>query len=117
VALRIEHQIKELKMPVGRNFPLRFKLIDTATNKPKNDLNDVRVLTFSGAWQRRDIAKSVGDGMYEITLNVPQPGAYVLFFESASMGVRYRDLPQLMLLATEEKTVPASGQPSAARKP
>jgi len=117
VALRIEHQIKELKMPVGRNFPLRFKLIDTATDKPKNDLNDVRVLTFSGSWQRRDIAKSVGDGMYEISLNLPQPGAYILFFESASMGVRYRDLPQLMVLATEEKAVPASAQPSAARKP
>jgi YVTN family beta-propeller protein len=119
VALRIEHQIKEMKLPVGQNFPLRFKLIETATNKSRADLKDVRVLTFvaSGTWQRRDIAKSLGDGIYEINLNLPQSGVYLVFVESASMGVRYQDLPQLVLQATAEKTLPASGQANAARKP
>ena len=117
VALRLEPQIKEMKLPVGQNFPLRFKLIETATNQPKDDLKDVRVLTFSGAWQRRDIAKSIGGGVYEINLNVPEPGAYTVFVECFSMGVRYQDLPQLMLTATEEKTVPAGGESNAARKP
>jgi hypothetical protein len=113
VALRLEHQIKEMKLPVGQNFPLRFKLIETATNKTKDNLKDVRVLIYSGAWQRRDIAKSIGGGLYEITLNVPEPGAYSVFVESFSMGVRYQDLPQLMLQATDEKT----DQANAARKP
>lgn len=117
IALRLEQQIKEMKLPVGQNFPLRFKLIETATNKPKDDLKDVRVLTYSGAWQRRDIAKSMGGGVYEFTLNVPEPGVYTVFVESFSMGVRYQDLPQLMLQATEEKAAPASGQSNAARKP
>ena len=111
-ALRLEHQIKERQFPVGRNFPFRFKLIDTATNEPKPDLKDVRVLTFlaPGTWQRRDIARSLGDGMYEIDLNVPQTGVYMLFVESGSMGVRYADLPHLMLHAVEEKaaTKPAN---------
>ena len=103
VALRIEHQMKELKFAVGQEFTFRFKLIETATGNPKSDLKDVRVLTFlsPGVWQRRDIAKSIGDGVYELKINVPQTGVYMVFVESSSMGVRYVDLPYLMLHATE----------------
>ena len=105
VALRIEHQARDTQFQVGQNFPLRFKLIETRTNKAKDDLQDVRVLTFlaPGTWQRRDLAKSLGNGMYEINLNVPETGVYMIFVESGSMGVRYRDMPALMLQATEEK--------------
>ena len=99
VALQIEHQVNERKLPVGHDFTFRFKLIETATGNPKPDLQDVRVLTFlsPGVWQRRDIAKSVGDGVYELKINVPQTGVYMLFVESSSMGVRFVDLPYLML--------------------
>jgi DNA-binding beta-propeller fold protein YncE len=117
IALRLEPQIKEMKLPVGRDFPLRFKLIETATDKPRDGLKDVRVLTYSGAWQRRDIAKSIGGGVYETNLNVPEPGAYTVFVESFSMGVRFQDLPQMMLQATEEKAGPVSGESNSARKP
>ena len=103
IALRIEHQMKETNLAVGKDFVFRFKLIDTATGNPKADLKDVRVLTFlsPGVWQRRDIATSVGDGVYELKINVPQTGVYMLFVESSSMGVRYVDLPYLTLQATE----------------
>jgi YVTN family beta-propeller protein len=106
VALRIESQIKEMSLLVGQNFRLRFKLIETSTNKVKEDLEDVRVLTFlaPGTWQRRDLAKSVGHGIYEINLNVPEAGVYMVFVESTSMGVRYRDLPHLTLEAIEQKS-------------
>ena len=103
VALSLEHQVKERKLPVGQEFTFRFKLVETATGKPKSDLKDVRVLTFlsPGVWQRRDTAKSVGDGVYELKINVPQTGVYMLFVESSSMGVRFVDLPYLMLHAAE----------------
>ena len=103
VALSVEHQVKERKLSVGQDFVFRFKLIETASGNPKSDLKDVRVLTFlsPGVWQRRDIAKSVGGGVYELTINVPQTGVYMLFVEASSMGVRYVDLPYLMLHATE----------------
>ncbi|HEX6731906.1 MAG TPA: YncE family protein [Pyrinomonadaceae bacterium] len=121
VALRIEHQIKERKLPVGENFPLRFKLFDTATGKPKSDLTDVHVLTFlsPGIWQRRDMAKSLGGGVYEIIVNVPQPGLYMVFVESASMRVAFRDLPYIMLHGVHEKTGPAATarEASTANKP
>ena len=105
VALRIEHQAREMQLRVSHDFPLRFKLIETKTNKAKDDLKDVRVLTFlgPGTWQRRDIAKSVGNGMYEVNINVPETGVYMVYIESGSMGVRYRDMPALMLHAIEEK--------------
>ena len=104
VALRIEHAGKGLELPVGQNYSLRFKLIETKTNKGKADLKDVRVLTFlaPGTWQRRDIAKPLGDGNYEVNLNVPEAGVYMVFVESTSMGVRYRDLPYLTLHAEEK---------------
>ena len=103
IALSIEHQVKERTLAVRRDFTFRFKLIDTATGNPKSDLKDVRVLTFlsPGVWQRRDIAQSVGNGVYELKINVPQTGVYMLFVESSSMGVRFIDLPYLMLHATE----------------
>jgi YVTN family beta-propeller protein len=103
VALRIENQLKDWTMPVGKDFSFRFKLIETASGTPKSDLKDVRVLTYltSGEWQRRYIATSLGDGIYEIKINVPQSGVYMVFVESASMGVRYRDLPYVMLHADE----------------
>ena len=103
VALSIEHQVKEKKLAAGQDFTFRFKLIDTATGDPKSDLEDVRVLTFlsPGVWQRRDAAKPVGDGVYELKINVPEAGVYMLFVESPSMGVRFVDLPYLMLQASE----------------
>ena len=105
VALRIEHQSQEMALQVGQDFPLRFKLIDTRTNKARDDLTDVRVLSFlgPGTWQRRDLAKSLGNGMYEVNLNVPETGVYMIFVESGSMKVRYRDMPALMLHAIEGK--------------
>ena len=105
IALRIEHQIKEPQLTVAQNYLLRFKLIETKSNKPKDDLQDVQVLTYSAPnnWQRRDIAKAIGNGVYEVNLNVPETGVYIVFVESGSMGVRYRDLPYLMLHAVEEK--------------
>ncbi|HKO96292.1 MAG TPA: cytochrome D1 domain-containing protein [Pyrinomonadaceae bacterium] len=120
VALRIENVIKEMKFPARQDFPLRFKLIDTKTNKPKADLKDVMVLTFApGSVQRRDLAKSLGDGIYEITLNVPEPGFYLVFVQSASMRVKFRDLPYVTLEVVEGKIAPASvsAQRGEGRKP
>jgi YVTN family beta-propeller protein len=100
IALRVDYG-KGQELPVGKNYSLRFKLTDTRTNKAKDDLKDVRVLTFlaPGTWQRRDVAKPLGNGNYEVNLNVPETGVYMVFVESSSMGVQFRDLPYLTLHA------------------
>ncbi len=105
IALRLDYEIPKGEVTVGQNVPLRFKLTDTKTNKAKADLNDVRVLTFSAPnnWQRRDFAKSLGDGNYEVNVNLPESGVYMVWVESNSMGVRFRDLPSLTLHGVEAK--------------
>jgi len=102
VAVRIEYLNKDKQLRVGADYKLRFKLVDTATSKAKSDVNDVRVLTMlsSATWQKRDFAKSVGDGVYELDIKVPQTGSYLIFVESRSQGVSFRQLPYLTLQTT-----------------
>lgn len=103
-ALRIEHLTKEQKIRVGEKISLRFKLFDTATNAPKDGLKDVRVLMFlvPGIWQKRELAQPVGEGVYEVSFTAPQSGMYMVFVESPSQGVQFRQLPSLTLQATEQ---------------
>ena len=100
-ALRIEYLNKELSLTAGEDYKLRFRLTDPETKQPKSVLKDVGVLTFlpPGSWQERKIATPVGDGVYEITLNVPETGVYLVFVESPSQRVEYRQLPYVTLHA------------------
>jgi len=101
VAIRVEYLNKEKQLRVGEDYKVRFKVFDTATAKAKTDLKDVRVLTFlaPGTWQKRDFARPVGDGVYELDIKVPQSGLYFVFVESRSQGVTFRQLPYLTLQA------------------
>ncbi|HEX8117882.1 MAG TPA: hypothetical protein VF521_11470, partial [Pyrinomonadaceae bacterium] len=98
----------------GEDYKLRLRLFDTATGKPADGLKDVEVLTFlaPGVWQKRDFAKGAGGGIYELTINVPQPGLYMIFVESRSAGVTFRQLRHLMLQAAAPD---ASQQPAPGR--
>lgn len=99
-ALRVEYLNAEKQLLVGENYNLRFKLFD-ATGQPAGDLKDVRVLVFlaPGIWQQRELARPVGGGIYELNINAPQPGVYMVFIESPSQGVAFRQLPYLTLQA------------------
>jgi YVTN family beta-propeller protein len=109
--VKIEYLTKERNIRTNEPFKIRFKLYDAETGQAKSDLKDVRVLTFlsPGIWQKRDIAQAVGEGVYEITVNVPQAGYYMVFIESQTLGVKFRDLPYLSLQAT---SAPASADAS-----
>ena len=102
VALGVEYLERERPLRAGEPYKLRFRLTDTATGKPADGLKDVRVLVFlaPGVWQHRDFATEAGEGVYELSVNVPQPGSYMFFVESRSRGVQFRQLPYLMLEAT-----------------
>jgi hypothetical protein len=95
LALRIEYLNTNQPLRAGADYKLRFRLFDTNTNTPKNGLTDVHVLTFRapGVWQKRDFAKGTGEGIYELAINVPEPGVYMIFVESKSQAVTFRDLP------------------------
>jgi YVTN family beta-propeller protein len=95
LALRIEYLNGNQPLRAGVDYKLRFRLFDTSTNTPKNGLTDVHVLTFRapGVWQKRAYAKGTGDGIYELAIKVPEPGVYMIFIESKSQAVTFRDLP------------------------
>jgi len=99
--VRIEYLNKDMSFGTGEDYKVRFRLIDTGTERPVNALKDVGVLVFlpPGTWQQRQIAHPLDDGVYEITLNVQESGVYLLFVESPSKRVRYRQLPYLTLHA------------------
>ena len=109
VAIRIEYLNNEQPLRVAENYKLRFKVVDNVTFKAKSDLKDVRVLTMltSGTWQKRDFARSLGNGVYELDINVPQTGVYFVFVESKSQQVSFRQLPYLTL-QTASATATAS---------
>jgi hypothetical protein len=99
IAIKIEYLNKDQQLRVAQDYKLRFKIVDTTTLKAKSDLKDVRVLTLlsSGVWQKRDFARSVGEGVYELDIKVPQTGVYFVFVESRSQGVAFRQLPYMTL--------------------
>jgi DNA-binding beta-propeller fold protein YncE len=103
LSLRIEYLASDTRVTVGEDYLLRFKLFDTVTNKPKDGLKDIHVLTFlaPGIWQKREFARGVGEGIYELRINLPESGVYLVFVESQSQGVPFRALPHLTLHAAK----------------
>jgi YVTN family beta-propeller protein len=100
-AFLIDYLTKETPLTASEDYKVRFRLIDEQTKRPIN-AKDVRMLVFlsPGMWQQRQITQSLGDGIYETTINVPESGVYLLFLESPSQHIHYRDLPYLTLHAT-----------------
>jgi hypothetical protein len=98
---QIEYLNRETPLTASEDYKVRFRLTDTQAKRPIT-LKDVGVLVFlsPGRWQQREIARPLGDGTYEITINVPETGVYLLFVESSSQHIHYRDLPYLTLHAT-----------------
>lgn len=96
---------------VGAEVPFRVRLTDRAKGTPRTGLRDVRVLTFlsPGTWQQRHWADEVGDGVYEIRFNPPEPGLYFVFLEVPSAGITFQTSPLQVLQAEGQ---PASAPPA-----
>jgi hypothetical protein len=86
---------------VAERYTLRFKVADAKTDQAKLNIDDLRVLVFlaPGIWQQREPAKAAAEGTYEISFVPPQPGVYYAFFESPSLGIRFNQLPPLVIRA------------------
>ncbi|HYU32828.1 MAG TPA: YncE family protein [Thermoanaerobaculia bacterium] len=57
---------------------LRVRLTDPRTGKPATGLTDVVVMTYpaSGLWQKRQSAREIGDGIYEVSFVPPSADLY-----------------------------------------
>jgi hypothetical protein len=107
--LALTPMLADRRVPAGRSFPLRFKLTDPATQQPRAGLEDVRVLALApGVWQRRDFARSVGGGVYEIDMRLPKSGVYYVFYEVPSLHVPFPRLPGMVLYAEDGPAAPVT---------
>jgi hypothetical protein len=89
-------------LTAGQPFKLRFSLADPETGEGLADLQDVLILATqtAGNWNTRQAATSLGDGVYEVELTVPNAGLYSIFFAVPSLGLDPGRLPTLNLQAT-----------------
>jgi YVTN family beta-propeller protein len=83
----------------GEPLTLRLRLLDPQTNQGLTGVEDVLILAtmVAGNWNTRQAATSLGDGIYEVPLTLPEPGLYSLFFAIPSLGVTPNDVPSLNL--------------------
>jgi len=102
-AIKIEPLVKEAVANAGARFSVRFKVIDSKTGSAKTDLNDLSVLVFlaPGIWQQRDLAKPVGEGVYETSFVPPSAGVYYVFFQSTSLGLQFNQSTPLTIQAVK----------------
>ena len=78
---------------------LRFRVIDSSSNKPITNLNDVGVLVFlaPGIWQQRAWGRNLGEGLYETSFAPPQAGVYYVFFQCPSLQIQFNQIsPQTL---------------------
>ncbi|HEV8485481.1 MAG TPA: hypothetical protein VGV87_18200, partial [Blastocatellia bacterium] len=101
VAIKVEALSKDMSGRVGESYNLRFKVTDSTSNQPKVDLKDIGVLVFlaPGVWQQRELARPLGDGVYEMSFVAPQEGVYYVYFQCPSLGVRFNQISPLILQA------------------
>jgi YVTN family beta-propeller protein len=102
-AIRIEPLADSANARVGENHKLRFTVTDSRSNEPKADLVDVGVLVFlaPGIWPQRARATSLGNGLYEVSVVLPQPGLYYAFFQCPSLNLPLNQIAPFTLRATK----------------
>lgn len=102
-SVKIEPLVKDAVARVGERFSIRFRVADAKTGSNKADLTDLSVLVFlaPGIWQQRELAKPLGDGVYETSFVPPNEGVYYVFFQSASLGLQYNQSAPLTIQAVK----------------
>jgi YVTN family beta-propeller protein len=105
---RLEFLAEERDFNAGDTARVHLRLINPATSQPISDLADLEAQIFQvpGTWRVLRPAKPLGDGIYEVAIELPNFGVYYLNLASRSLRARYNDLPSLVLRARETR-VPA----------
>src|SRR5206468_1820387 len=81
---RVDYLVATRKLAVGRPAAVRFRLTDPVTGAPQARAADVTVLSYQppGTRQKRQVAREVEPGVYEIQLTPADPGVYYVFVQS-----------------------------------
>ncbi len=103
--LAVSYLLKQRRVTAGHTVTLRFRLTDPATDQPRTDVRDVRVLYYRAPTHGRTVvrARHVADGVYEAALPLKRAGAYYVYVGAPSLKVHYGDLPYMTLRAVGDK--------------
>ena len=102
VALRILKNNPQVRP--GEAATLSFRLIDPATDKPREGLKDVEisVLLAEGLRQMHYEAEPLGDGVYQFTFTPQKEGVYYATVQIPSLRIKANQLPYMMIRALSE---------------
>jgi len=108
---RLEFLAEERDFTAGDTARVQLRLVNPATSQPISELTDIEVQIFRvpGTWRVLQPAKPLGDGIYEVAIELPNPGVYYLNVASRSLRARYNDLPSLVLRAREPRSPAVKG--------
>jgi len=117
VAVSLHPVTNDLQVRPGEPVQVSFRLLDSATQKPKSGLTDVQVtvLLAEGLRQQHVEAESVGDGIYRFTFTPAKAGVYYAMVHIPSLKVKSNQLPYMMVRAVSQPqnsklTMPATGK-------
>lgn len=99
VPIRVEPLTESRTLIAGGEAVVKFRLIDSATGEPRNDVKDVNILTFRapGVGRREHPAEALGEGVYGIRFVPQDPGVYYAFAGIPSAALPYNMSPFVLL--------------------
>jgi len=105
IGLEVEYVVADRFVPVGEPRTIQFVLTSASDKAPVADLTDVSVLYYRADGRGRQTlpATSVGEGMYEVTLNFDSTSTYYVFVGVPSRELDFTDLPFYSLIAIPGK--------------
>lgn len=100
--VKVEYLMASREFKAGGKALVRFRVFDGATRQPMTGLDDMlaKSLLAPGRLPVVKPAREVGDGLYEVEVALPQPGAYYVYVGSRKLGKGFIELPYVSLLAT-----------------
>ncbi len=99
--LAVEYAIEDRRVAAGESKTIQFRLTNTSSGMPAADVDDVSVMYYRSDGRDRTVlaAKSLGGGLYEVTVEPKTPATYYVFVAAPSKGLDYSDQPFLSLMA------------------
>jgi hypothetical protein len=96
---RLEFLTEQNDFAAGDTARVQLQLRNPVTEQPISDVTDLQVQIFlvPGIWRVQQTAQPLGDGIYDVVVELPHPGIYYLHVASASLRARFNDLPSLAL--------------------
>jgi len=106
--LAVVYDIEDRRIPVGEPRTIRFRLEDAASGEPVAGIDDVAVLYYRSDGRDRTVkaARTIGEGVYEATVEASMPSTYYLYVAAPSRGLTYNDQPFLSLMALAQLPKP-----------